>query len=142
MTFAVNSRTEHIQIRVYASGLWSAWATVRVVVSFTPPSAPTLSLTTSELTASITATIDNPATGVAVVSNDLYVREVERPGTTVILVATGVELDGSYTWYPVHPGLWHRLRVSGRGNSGEFLIDVVRVDRCFHTRTAASCVPL
>lgn len=48
LTFSVNGRWEHVQVRVKDGGLWSAWASVRVQVSYTPPLTPTAELTVDE----------------------------------------------------------------------------------------------
>jgi len=57
LTFPVNSRNEHLQVRVRTSGLWSTWASTRVLVSFTPPGAPTLTVTPVSSTGSINVAI-------------------------------------------------------------------------------------
>jgi hypothetical protein len=45
LAFAVDGRTEHMQVRVRYSAAWSDWATVRVSTNFTDPMTPTLVLT-------------------------------------------------------------------------------------------------
>lgn len=42
LTFPTNSRDEHLQVRIKYQTFWSAWADVRVSVSYTPPLNPTL----------------------------------------------------------------------------------------------------
>lgn len=66
LTFPVNDRTEHIQVRIKSSGLWSAWASVRVVVSYTPPAVPTFTLSPTPESGLIALTIDNGAWPVSV----------------------------------------------------------------------------
>lgn len=41
LSFPVNNRTEHLQIRTRSSGLWSPWGSVKVLVSYTAPASPT-----------------------------------------------------------------------------------------------------
>lgn len=92
MTFAVNNRDEHVQLRVRVDGLWSTWASVAVTVSYTPPATPTLIvLATSELVdgvpmSVIDVAVNNPAPAVGeptVRENELHVR-----------VAAGGRADG------------------------------------------------
>ncbi|MCU1677270.1 MAG: hypothetical protein JWM93_2028 [Frankiales bacterium] len=45
LTFPVNNRPEHIQVRVKSGGLWSPWSSVRVDVAYTAPAAPTVTVT-------------------------------------------------------------------------------------------------
>lgn len=40
LTFETNNRYEHVQLRTKLDGVWSDWADVRVLVSYTPPPAP------------------------------------------------------------------------------------------------------
>jgi hypothetical protein len=55
----INNITEHIQVRIMETGLWSAYADVLVVVAYPVPDAPTLTLTPDPTTASITVVISN-----------------------------------------------------------------------------------
>lgn len=60
LTFPVNNRYEHLQVRIKNSGLWSTWASVRVLVSYTAPLVPTLVATPNDATGSIVIAITNP----------------------------------------------------------------------------------
>lgn len=44
LSFPVNNRYEHVQVRIKANGLWSSWASVRVMVSYTPPAQPSVTV--------------------------------------------------------------------------------------------------
>lgn len=59
LAFSVNGRYEHLQVRVKYAGLWSSWASVRVLASYTPPLTPTLVATPSDATGSIVIAITN-----------------------------------------------------------------------------------
>lgn len=75
LTFPVNSRWEHIQVRIKASGLWSSWASVRVQVSYTVGPTPTVAVTA--VGGSLTVAVTNPAPGAsepAISYNDIYIR--------------------------------------------------------------------
>jgi hypothetical protein len=63
-SFPVNNRTEHLQVRRMVSGLWSSYASVRVLVSYTPPATPSLEVTVYEVDgrdAALLVTITNPS---------------------------------------------------------------------------------
>lgn len=75
LTFAVNGRSEHVQLRVKATGLWTGWADVLVHVSYTGPPTPTVTLSTNDATGSITVSVSipTPATGEPTVAHlDIY----------------------------------------------------------------------
>lgn len=60
--FLTNNRTEHVQVQVFNGTLWSAWASVRVRVAYTPPPAPTiLSLSPNVVKGGLWVTYDTPA---------------------------------------------------------------------------------
>jgi hypothetical protein len=97
LAFPTNSRYEHIQVRIRSSGLWSTWADVRVQVSYTPPTAPTMTATFNTATASVAVVITNPAGGTAVSYNDVY----RNDGSGEIRIATSVAANGTFTdWTP------------------------------------------
>lgn len=63
LTFPVNDRTEHLQVRRKVSGLASGWASVRVSVSYTPPMAPDVTVTVHQVDgvdAALLVTVSNP----------------------------------------------------------------------------------
>ena len=57
LTFPANTRYEHLQVRVRTTGLWSAWASTRVLVSYTPPTTPSLTVIPVAATGSIDVTL-------------------------------------------------------------------------------------
>lgn len=61
--FETNNRYEHIQVRVLLDGLWSSWASIRVLVSYTPPAAPVVTLSVDNGTGSLWVDITNPTPG-------------------------------------------------------------------------------
>lgn len=108
LSFPTNGRTEHVQIRVKVSGLWSDWTDSTHPVSYTPPATPLVSVTADDATASITVSVTQPTpTGgqPAVVSCDIYRRELDVSGAavagTTLRVATAQPANATWTdWAP------------------------------------------
>ncbi|HET7303642.1 MAG TPA: glycine-rich protein, partial [Segeticoccus sp.] len=63
VTFAVNNVTRVIQQRSKYQGLWSPWASVTVMVSYTPPPTPTVTLSPDNAAGATVLAIDNPPPG-------------------------------------------------------------------------------
>ncbi len=104
VSFAVNNRFEHVQVRVKYQTLWSTWASVRVQVSYTPPGVPTFTLTANNTAGTLAVAITNPAPvggEPTVASNDVYVND----GAGEERKVTGVAPSGTFTY---------RTPVSGR----------------------------
>lgn len=83
LTFATNNRAEHVQVRVRDDGLWSAWVSVQVDVTYTPPPIPTIALVPEEATGSLLVEITNPAPGAgdpATSYNDIYIEDADGAG--------------------------------------------------------------
>lgn len=116
--FATNGRTEHVQIRVRLGGLWSAWDSHIVSVSYTVPPTPTVVVTpvngTDTAGGYISVAISNPTPGgsePAITGNDLRRQQSSDGGTTWTdealipdlfnRVAAGVVEDGTYEDYLV-----------------------------------------
>lgn len=119
LTFPVNSRYEHLQVRVKAAGLWSSWASIRVLVSFTPPAEPTITLTTSNATGSITVTPTHPApTGSqpTVASLDVY-RRVRAVGGVGVRIAAGKPASAAFTDYTPASGVDYEYQVQANGSN-------------------------
>lgn len=89
LTFTVNARTEHVQVRVKNDGLFSPWVSVSVDVSYTPPPVPMLTFVLEPDTASLLVTITNPAPEVDqpdAIYNDVYIDDgdgFERKATAL-----------------------------------------------------------
>lgn len=102
VTFAVNGRDEHLQVRVKVAGLWQdEWDSVRVEVSYTPPPTPTRVLYTDPGTASLLVEITNPEpTGddPAAVNNEIWIDD----GNGWERRAVGLPLNAVWRyWLPV-----------------------------------------
>lgn len=61
LSYPVNSRFEHLQVRVQNDTLWSTWASVRVQVAYSPPAIPTLAAAADNAAGTIIVTIAEPA---------------------------------------------------------------------------------
>lgn len=110
-SFSTNDRWEWVQVRVKAGGLWSAWAAVRVQVSWTPPASPTVTLTPNPTTVSIAVAITNPtpAGGEPSVSyNDVY---LSAPGVPEWRAATFVPPNSAWVFWTPTSGLDYTARV-------------------------------
>lgn len=97
LAFDTTSRIEHVQVRVKASSLWSAWADSTLSVEFTPPPPPTFVLTTDSFLARIKVKFANPAPAggqPAVVSHEVY-RRVGTSGDG-IRIAKGIAPGAAY----------------------------------------------
>lgn len=106
--FAVNNRYEHVQIRVKFDGLWSAWASIRVHVSYTPPATPTLTLTADDAAGALSIAIDSGAWPVTV--------------TAPVFTGTGT---GTMTGPTATAGVtdshdWEAVCVTAAANGGTF----------------------
>lgn len=117
--FPVNSRTEHIQVRTRSAGLWSPWASVRVLVSYTPPPTPTLTLTPSDATASIAVLISAaaPAGGQpAIQAFDLFRRQTQVGGEGIRIAKD--RAAGTFTDFTPASGVDYQYRAVAYGNNG------------------------
>jgi hypothetical protein len=118
LTFPVNGRWDHIQVRVKAAGLWSTWADCRVLVSYTAPMVPTLTATPNSATASIAVTITNPTpTGgqPPVTYNDVY---ISSPLDPEYRAATMVPAGGTWVWWTPAAARTYTIRVVAFGSNG------------------------
>ena len=118
LSFPVNLRWEHIQVRVSNSGLWSVWADVRVYVSWTPPMVPLIALTPNSATASIAVAVTNPTpTGGAPATsyNDVY---ASSPLDPEIRVATQIAVNSVWTWMQPGAVRVYNIRAVAVGSNG------------------------
>lgn len=121
LTFDTTGRTEHVQLRIKNSGLWSAWATVPVTVAFTAPATPSVALSVNNTVGSITATITNPApTGgqPAVLSNEVWRKVTGAADSTAVRLAVGIAGGGSYVDRTPASGVDYSYRVVAVGDTG------------------------
>lgn len=117
LSFAVNNRYEHIQVRIKNDGLWSSWASVRVQISYTQPPVPTLILDNNDAAGRVEVDITNPAPGggePALVYNDLYRREV---GGEWIRIATALGNSANYNDYGASAGVSYEYKVVAFGDN-------------------------
>lgn len=117
--FETNNRYEHIQVRVKLAGLWSSWASIRVLVSYTPPAEPQVNVIVEDESGSIYLDITNPTPGVgepAVSYNDVHVDD----GDGFERRATFVTTNGAWRyWTPISGRDYGgRLRVVAVGDNG------------------------
>jgi hypothetical protein len=120
MPFPVNNRYEHIQVRIKHGGLWSSWASIRVLISYTPPPPPSRTLTVDDAAGTISVAITNPtpvAGEPAVTHNDVYVTD---PGKSEERRATGVLPNGTWVYRTPASGVDYEplIRVVAIGDNG------------------------
>lgn len=120
LAFPTNNRYEHLQIRVYSSGLWSAWVSIRVLASYIQPSPGTVSIAASDATASLLVTTTAAAVGVGEptpVYVDVYIRIV---GTTGYgdRVAAAITPTGVWTYWTPASGVSYEARTLTTGSNG------------------------
>jgi hypothetical protein len=104
LQFPTNNRSEHVQLRVRSAGLWSPWANVGVLVSYTVPAVPMLAVAedSTDGTISVQASHPPPAAGQPTVSHvDVWRREM-RDGQVVAGTEIRVAKDRPPTSVYVH----------------------------------------
>jgi len=119
VTFDTSNRYEHVQVRVKADGLWSAWASILVMVTFTGPAAPTVVPTASAATGSIAFAITNPVVGGKpdAASNAVYIRAVGESGYGDRM-AVGIAPNTTWTWWTPASGIDYEVRVLCTATNG------------------------
>lgn len=118
MNFETNNRFEHVQVRIKNNSLWSAWATVRIQVSYTVPPTPTLVVTNQPSDGRNLITVTNPAPGggePAVIENYLWRRLV---GGTWQRIEDGILPNGSYHDYTAAAKTVYEYKVTAVGDNG------------------------
>lgn len=128
LSFPVNGRTEHAQVRIRNAGLWSDWASVRLVISYTPPAAPTFTVRDDGSSLTVLVSQPAPASGQPAASfHDIYVRtsatsttpDRYRPFTDAgMRVRTGLAPNGSWTDAAVASGVEYEYLVVTNGTNG------------------------
>lgn len=109
----------HIEVSYEHSGLWSSFTDVLIHVAWTPPPTPTLTLTTNDELATITAEITVAAPtggGPAADHVDLYLSA--DGAETWIRVATGLALTAEWTYWTPASGLNYLFRAAAVAASG------------------------
>jgi hypothetical protein len=128
--FETNNRYEHIQVRVKLAGLWSAWASIRVLVSYTPPMAPTFAVDLDSTSGSMLIDITNPEpTGgePSVSYNDVSVDD-------------GAGFERRATFLATN-SLWrYWTPISGRDYSGSITVTAVATNGTSTSTTSPSAV--
>jgi hypothetical protein len=118
LTFPVNSIRRQIELTTWNDEGLASTVVYRIVdVAFTPPNTPTMTLSVVAVAGAIQVTIDNPAGGVAVGSNDLF-RRIVGETTDGIRVATGVVVDGVVVDYAVASGVDYEYRTKAIAGTG------------------------
>lgn len=120
LTFPTNNVTRVLQVRVKYAGLWSPWTAVTVNVSYTPPAAPIVTLTTDTTEGRLLVGCANPAPGAgvpAVSYNDVYVTD---PGKLEERRATQLATNSTWVyWTPASSVDYSsRVRVVAVGTNG------------------------
>lgn len=116
VTFETNGRWEHVQVRTRVSGLWSAWASVRVNVSYTAPATPTIAVVADSPKGAISvqATHPTPAGGQPTVTSiDVYRREAATGDGIRVAAAWGA--TQVFEDWAVASGVSYAYRVKANG---------------------------
>ncbi|MGF9909413.1 DNRLRE domain-containing protein [Brevibacillus porteri] len=115
-----NNTSYILRVRIKnVDGLWSDWAERTIMISYTTPPTPILTVIESDSAGKITVRINNPApTGTEpnVSKNDLYRRIVGQTEWTRI--ATGIANSGSYDDYAAASGTVYEYMARAYGDNG------------------------
>lgn len=120
LAFTTNNRYEHLQIRIFNSGLWSAWVSIRVLASYIQPSPGAVSIAADEATASLLVTTTAAAVGAGEptpIYIDIYIREVGSSGFGD-RVAAAVTPTGIWTYWTPKSGVSYEARTLTTGSNG------------------------
>lgn len=120
VAFTTNGVYQHVQVRVQSGGLWSAFADIRVLVSYTPPAVPTATITAYSSSAAVTVAWTDPTpTGSepTVSSHDVWRRESANPSSTTVPLAAAV---GGTSWTDYTPAslVDYEYEVVANGTNG------------------------
>lgn len=128
--FPTNSRTEHVQVRVRFSGLWSAYDSHQVSVSYTVPPTPTATVTADNADGSIDVAVANPTPSGSepdVDSNQVQRQQsldsgstwTDEDGTVDAFNTVGIVAeDATYTDRQIRHLVLYRYRVKTIGDNG------------------------
>ena len=118
VTFETNQRYEHIQVRVRNLTLWSAWASIRVLVSYEVPATPTITVQASAQGGYIAVSASHPTPAgeePTVSSMAIWRSEEGAPG---IRIAVGVSPTATFQDYAVASGVDYTYQVQAVGETG------------------------
>jgi hypothetical protein len=128
ISFPTNNRYEHVQVRIRTGGSsWSSWASVRVQVAYSPPVAPTLTVSPADLAgvgsahALVVTVADNGngTTDPPIASADVYVREQGDTGPGLFV---GSRLGpGDVTFYSPRAGVVYEAMARVYAPTGPYL---------------------
>jgi len=129
MAFPINNRDEHVQVRVRHNGLWSAYASHLVSVSYEPPAVPTLAISTNSTVGGIVLTFTNPTPSAGqptVAGNEVHVRvasggrqDLERTvNDDGIRIAVDIANNGTFTDHAAASGVDYEYRARAIGSNG------------------------
>lgn len=118
VTFPVTGRFEHVQLRVRVAGIWSPWASVRILVSYIPPQTPVVTLRRGARAIIVEAFHPRTTEGTTqVVSVDVWRRDTGKP-TTSRRVARDVPPGATWPDYLVGHRQDVEYQVTARGDNG------------------------
>lgn len=117
-SFPVNSETRQIELTTWNDeGLQSNTVYRIVNVSYTPPSTPSVALSTSAVPGAIRGTITNPGGGATKSHNDVY-RRVVGDTSAGIRIARDVPISGTFTDYAVASGVPYQYLIRTFATTG------------------------
>lgn len=122
VTFDTTNRTEHVQVQVLDGGLWTAWSSARVLVSFAAPATPLVRLVAVGAT-TITFSYANPIPGTGqnpVSYNEVWVNDGEGEKRLATNLPNSQGGPVLWTYYTPKSNLdyWDRVRVVAVGENG------------------------
>jgi hypothetical protein len=120
VSFPVNNRNEHVQVRVRDAGLWSPYTSVRVLVSYTPPAVPTATVLASNSSAAVSVAISNPtpAAGEPSVAYNDVLRRQTAVGGDGIRIATNKSTNSTHIDFTPASGVDYEYAVRAVADNG------------------------
>jgi hypothetical protein len=119
LSFPVNDRHEHLQVRVRHQSVWSPWSSTRILVSYTAPPIPTITVTPESQRGRVLVEVSNPAPGSQ--EPALEVNRIQRrpaDGSEEWVTVAEVVNNGSWHDYTVASGVEYEYRVMARAGNG------------------------
>ncbi len=143
LDFPINNQTEHVQVRVKVAGLWSLWATARVLASYTSPSPGVVTSVVGENnTASLLITLTPAAVGPGEptpVTVDVYIRKIDQSGYGD-LRATNLTPTGEWRWWTPASGVEYAVRSLTYADNGATRWSVLEITHYIDGGPAATSV--